>query len=135
MEDHLVYTPLTQLCQLINKTIATKSVELLPWPASEVLVSTSAWLNCQQLVVFYFPKALLLLSLAIILVAYYIYYWLCVVSVPRVVCADERRLKALREHCPAFFEEFWPTIWAPQAHMQTVIRVAIQTFPKSKRKR
>ena len=137
MEDHLVYSHLTQLCQLINRTIATKSVEYLPRQASGLLSTPAglAGLSCDQLVAVYLPMALLLLSLAILLAVYYVYYRVYVVSVPRVVCADERRLSALKKHCPVFFEEFWPTFWAPQAHMQTIIRVAIQTFPKSKRKR
>ena len=140
MEEDLVYSHLTQLCQLINRTIATKSVEYLPRQASDLLsLSTpsglAVGLDCDQLVAVYLPKALLFLSLAILVILYYVYYRVCVVSVPRVVCTDKRRLNALKKHCPVFFEEFWPTFWAPQAHMQTVIRVAIQTFPKSKRTR
>ena len=140
MEEDLVYSHLTQLCQLINRTIATKSVEYLPRQASDLLsLSTPSGLvvglNCDQLVAIYLPRALLFLSLAILLTLYYVYYRVYVVSVPRVVCADERKLSALKKHCPVFFEEFWPTFWAPQAHMQTVIRVVIQTFPKSKRTR
>ena len=134
MEDHLIYGHLTKLCQLINRTITTKSVELLPGQAS-LLITTTSRLDCDTLVELFLPRALILLSLAIILFAYYVYYRLYVVSVPRVVCADEKRLAALKKHCPAFFEEFWPTFWAPQAHMQSIIRVAIQTFPKSVRKR
>ena len=140
MEEDLVYSHLTHLCQLINRTIATKSVEYLPRQASDLLsLSTPSGLteglNCDQLVSVYLPRALLLLSLALLLTLYYVYYRVCVVSVPRVVCTDERKLAALKKHCPVFFEEFWPTFWAPQAHMQTIIRVAVQTFPKSKRTR
>ena len=140
MEEDLVYSHLTQLCQLINRTIATKSAEYLPSQASDLLsLSTPSGLelglNCDLLVAVYLPRALLFLSLALLLTIYYVYYRVCVVSVPRVVCADKRRLSALRKHCPVFFEEFWPTFWAPQAHMQTIIRVVIQTFPKSKRTR
>ena len=133
MEDDVVYSPLSQLCRLINKTIITKSMEYLPRQAGDF--STLPGLICDQLVAVYLSKALLFLSLAILLTIYYVYYRTYVVSVPRVVCADEKRLAALKKHCPVFFEEFWPTFWAPQAHMQTVIRVVIQTFPKSKRER
>lgn len=135
MDDDPVTAHLTQLCRLINNTLATKSAEFLPRHGGLLFPTINLELNCQQLVEFVLPKVVLLLSLAVLLLVYYLYYRLCVVSVPRVVCADERRLRALKKHCPAFFEEYWPTIWAPQAHMQTVIRVAIQTFPKSKRKR
>ena len=134
MEDDLSLTPFSHLCRIINNTFATNSVTLLPWQAGHLLATTSE-LSCDKLVEFVLPRALVLLSLAVLLFAYYAYYRRYVVSVPRVVCADEKRLKALKKHCPAFFEEFWPTVWAPQTHMQTVIRVAIQTFPKSKRKR
>ena len=131
MEEDVVYTHLAKLCRLINRTIVTKSVDLLPWQASPPELG----LDCNVLVESYLPKTLFLLSLITFLIAYYFYYRIYVVSVPKVICADETRLKALKKHCPVFFEEFWPTIWAPQAHMQTVIRVAIQTFPKSERKR
>ena len=131
MEEDVVFTRLAKLCRLINRTIVTKSVDLLPWQASPPELG----LDCNVLVESYLPKTLFLLSLITILIAYYFYYRIYVVSVPKVICADETRLKALKKHCPVFFEEFWPTIWAPQAHMQTVIRVAIQTFPKSERKR
>ena len=69
------------------------------------------------------------------LVFYLVYYREKVVAKPRVVCSDPDKLKVLRRECPALLEEFWPTVWAPQAHMQTIIRVAIQTFPKSERRR
>ena len=135
MEEDILYAPLSHLCRLINRTIATKSIDLLPWQAGHLLSPGAMALDCNRLVESCLPKALLLFSLAALLTLYYIYYRVCVVSVPKVVCADERRLEVLRKHCPVFFEEFWPTIWAPQAHMQTIIRVAVQTFPKSERKR
>ncbi len=80
-----------------------------------------------------FPASFLLLVLMTSL--YLLYYRRRVVGKPRVVCSDPDKLLMLKKECPALFEEFWPTPWASQAHMQTVIRVAIQTFPNSQRRR
>ena len=65
-----------------------------------------------------------------LLCLYAIYYYVFCVGRPRVVCSDRRTLRALRRHCPALFEPYWPTAWAPQAHMQTVLREAIQGSPR-----
>lgn len=67
--------------------------------------------------------------------AYLFYYRLYVVAPPQVVCADVASLAALREHCPALFERYWPTPWASPAYMQTVLRAVIQTYPKPRRRR
>ena len=91
--------------------------------------------DCPTLVHFYLPRLALGAALAAVLLLYLLYYRLAIVARPSVVCSDPDRLAVLRRHCPVFFEEFWPTVWAVQAHMQSIIRVAIQTFPRSKRRR
>ena len=80
-----------------------------------------------------FPGSLVLA--AVVLSSYLVYYRFFVVSKPRVVCADPARLAALETHCPALFEEFWPTVWAPHAFMQTVLRATIGASPRSERER
>lgn len=118
---------LEQLCYLVNETISSTSQELLP-------TSSIIHLNCSRVVGLYIPATLVTAIFAILLVSYMLYYKYCVVAPPKVVCSEQRK-KALMKHCPVFFKEFRPTIWAPQAHMQTVIRVALQTFPKFERRR
>ena len=63
------------------------------------------------------------------------YYHCVIVGAPKVVCSDPHRLDSLIKHCPVFFEKYRPTIWAPLSYMQTIIRVALQTFPKEERRR
>ena len=91
--------------------------------------------DCPTLVEFYLPRIALGAVLALVLLLYLSYYRLVVVAKPMVVCSDSDRLAALRRHCPVFFEEFRPTVWAVQAYMQTIVRAAIQSFPRSERRR
>ncbi|CAI8057051.1 Phospholipase ABHD3 [Geodia barretti] len=60
---------------------------------------------------------------------YVIYYRLFNVTRPRVVCKDADRLQGLRRHCPALFEHYWPTFWAPQGHVQSIVRLLMQQAP------
>lgn len=60
---------------------------------------------------------------------YVIYYRLFNVTRPRVVCKDVDRLEGLRRHCPALFEPYWPTFWAPQGHVQSIVRLLMQQAP------
>jgi len=91
--------------------------------------------DCPTLVEFYLPRIALGAALSLVLLLYLFYYRFVLVAKPMVVCSDSDRLDALRRHCPVFFEEFRPTVWAVQAHMQTIVRAAIQTFPRSERRR
>ena len=56
-------------------------------------------------------------------------------GVPEVYCCDEGKRKALKDYCPILFEPYYPTIWAPQAHMQSIGRAVVQTFPEHPRRR
>ena len=116
---------LEQLCHLVNETITSQ--ELLS-------TSSAVHLDCSRVVGFYVPLSLLATLLVVLLTCYMFHYRYCVVARPKVVCSEQRR-EMLMKHCPVFFKEFCPTIWAPQAHMQTVIRVALQTFPQFERRR
>lgn len=82
------------------------------------------------------PMVLLLL-LGLALLYYVSYYRRRLAGRPEVICRDPERRKVLEEHCPALFQTFHPTIWAPQAHMQTVGRAVLQTFrvPEHPRRR
>ena len=110
------------LCTVLNQT--TNEIFASPLPH-----------DCPTLVHFYLPRLALAAALTAVFLLYLLYYRLAIVARPIVVCSDPDRLAALRTHCPVFFEEFWPTVWAAQAHMQSVIRAAIQFFPRSKRRR
>lgn len=110
------------LCTVLNQT--TNEIFESPLPH-----------DCPTLVHFYLPRLALGAALSVVFLLYLLYYRLAIVARPSVVCSDPDRLAVLRRHCPVFFEEFWPTVWAVQAHMQSIIRVAIQTFPRSKRRR
>lgn len=77
----------------------------------------------------------ILVVLGILLTCYVIYYRRYVVCRPELVCCDPERRRTLEENCPALFQDFYPTIWAPQGHMQTLIRAVCQSFPKHKRRR
>lgn len=75
------------------------------------------------------PRVLFVMCLVGLWVVYIIYYLVFNVLRPRVVCSDERRLRALRQHCPCLFERYWPTVWALHGHVQSTFRVLIQRAP------
>ena len=60
---------------------------------------------------------------------YILYYILFNVKRPRVICCDAQRLRALERHCPALFELYWPTFWAMQGHIQSIVRLLTQQAP------
>jgi hypothetical protein len=78
---------------------------------------------------------LLLLVLGILLACYVVYYRKYAVGPPKLVCSDPERKRVLEEHCPILFQRFYPTMWAIQAHVQTVGRAVLQNYPKLKRRR
>lgn len=71
----------------------------------------------------------------LVLLCYLIYYRRHIAGRPEVICSDPDRRRLLEERCPALFQTFYPTIWAPQAHMQTVGRALLQTHPEHPRRR
>lgn len=126
---------LGRLCQLINKTLLSPTQEILALQTDHY---TSLELSCDNLV----PVVesclpwLIFATLSVVCLSVYLLYYQCVVvGKPKVVCHDTARLQALARHCPVFFEKYHPTVWAPHAYMQTIVRVAIQTFPKQERRR
>ena len=113
---------LGSLCFLLNQT----SQRVLEIPLSpDCSVQLESYLQRVQWVAFFVA----------LLAVYLLYYRVRAVAAPQVVCADSARLAALKEHCPAFFERFWPTAWALPAYMQTIVRATIQTTPKPQRRR
>lgn len=129
----LLHSHLGRLCQLINKTILS--------PTHKLLTDTSynpLELSCDNLVPVVescLPWCLVTALVVSIVSLYLVYYQCAVVGKPKVVCHDANRMQALTERCPVLFEEYRPTLWAPHAYMQTIVRVAIQTFPKLNRRR
>ena len=61
---------------------------------------------------------------------YIIYYLMMVVAKPKVVCSGKRLNAAIVEHCPIFFECYWPPMWAFNNHLMTIIRARLQGFPE-----
>ena len=66
---------------------------------------------------------------------YVIYYLTAVVRKPKVICGDKRLRKAIREHCPIFFEPYWPPLWAFNNHVMTILRAKLQRNPTTHYKR
>jgi len=94
-----------------------------------------AGMECSELaqLAYVLPRVCLAVCSVGLLVLYAIYYYVFAVGPPRVVCCDAGKLRALRSHCPALFENYWPTVWAPQAHVQTILLELTQTSPRQKR--
>ena len=53
-----------------------------------------------------------------------------VVAKPKVICSGKRLKEAIVEYCPIFFECYWPTVWAFNNHLMTIIRARWQRFPE-----
>ncbi len=123
---------LGRLCRLINKTIIMPTADLLP------IHTESIELNCDDVVPVVeicIPWLCLLCAGLTILVVYIAYYQYAMLHKPRITCHDPQRMKDIMKHCPVFFEKYCVTPWAPNAYMQTIVRVVIQTFPKEPRRR
>lgn len=78
---------------------------------------------------------MLFLLLGALLVCYVLYYRKYVAAAPEVICSSQARKRELEEHCPVLFQTFYPTMWAPLAHMQTIGRAILQTYPRHPRRR
>ena len=130
-----LHSHLGHLCRLINKTILSTTSDLLPVQTAHL---KELELSCDSLVPVvesYAPWIFLSLLCLSLLLIYMVYYHCVVVSKPKVVCHDPTHMEALTKYCPVLFEKYRPTPWAPHAYMQTIIRVAAQTFPKQERRR
>ena len=65
-----------------------------------------------------------------LILIYISYYLMMVVAKPKVVCSGKRLKEAIVECCPIFFECYWPTVWAFNNHLMTIIRARWQRFPE-----
>jgi len=63
-------------------------------------------------------------------IAYITYYLTMVVAKPKVICSGKALKEIIAEHCPIFYECYWPVVWAFNSHFMTVIRSRIQYNPK-----
>ena len=63
-------------------------------------------------------------------IAYITYYLTMVVAKPKVICSGKALKEIIVEHCPIFYECYWPVVWAFNSHIMTVIRARIQYSPK-----
>ncbi len=123
------------LCRLINETIISPTSDLLPIRSDHF---KKIELTCDDVVPVLevcIPWLCLFAIGLSLLLLYSAYYQYVMVKNPKVVCHDPGRMEDLKKHCPVFFEKYRLTPWAPNAYMQSIIRVAIQTFPKEKRRR
>ena len=80
-------------------------------------------------------KMLFALVVVLLLVCYVVYYRRYVAGRPELVCCDDKRKKLLEERCPILSQTYFPTIWTPLAHLQSVARPLLQTSPKHTRRR
>ena len=65
-----------------------------------------------------------------LLVIYITYYLMMVVAKPKVICSGKRLKEAIVEYCPILFECYWPTVWAFNNHLMTIIRARWQRSPE-----
>lgn len=114
----LAHLPIHRLCQFVNQTAGDVFHDDPPIrvPLTE----------CNEWVVSFIPHVSFGAVFLALLAAYACYYLVSVVHCPKVVCSDPAKVSWLKEHCPVFFERYWPTVWAPQAHMQTILRTIVQ---------
>jgi predicted alpha/beta-fold hydrolase len=89
------------------------------------------------LAVVYSQSPLMILpSLVGIATLVYVLFYLClVVHRPRIVSSNIELKNALTRSCSTLRKRYWPLIWAPQKHMQTVLRVICQSYPRVQRRR
>ena len=64
-----------------------------------------------------------------LIVIYILYYLMIVVAKPKVICSGKRLKEAIVEYCPIFFEYYWPTVWAFNNHLITLITAKCQHAP------
>lgn len=70
-----------------------------------------------------------------LVIVYFTYYLTMVVAKPKVICSGKTLKEIIVEHCPIFYECYWPIVWAFNSHIMTVIRARIQYSPVVKYKR
>ena len=114
----LAHLPIQRLCQFVNQTAQEVFDDA---PPIRVPVT-----ECNEWVTFFIPHVSMGAMVLALLAVYACHYLLTVVHTPKVVCSDPARVSWLKDHCPVFFEAYWPTAWAPQAHMQTILRAVVQ---------
>lgn len=115
----LAHLPIHRLCQFVNQTAEGMFHDQDPPIRLPVT-------DCKEWVTFFVPHVSLGAAVIALFAVYTCHYLLYVVRPPRVVCSDLAKVKWLEAHCPVFFERYWPTAWAPQAHMQTILRAVVQ---------
>ena len=64
-----------------------------------------------------------------LIVIYVLYYLMMVVGKPKVICSGNRLKEAIIEYCPILFECYWPTVWAFNNHVMTIVRAKCQRCP------
>ncbi|RUS81417.1 hypothetical protein EGW08_010801 [Elysia chlorotica] len=67
---------------------------------------------------------------AVLFILYIAYYLLFVVKYPVIACGDSKYKQFLEDHCPIAKEKFWPTWWAFEGRVQTLLRALIQSCPQ-----
>ena len=83
----------------------------------------------------HFPKHFWSFFLCFIALVYLLYYLKVVVHKPRVMSSSSDLRELLVKECPTLNRKYWPLLWGPQAHMQTVLRVLLQSYPRVKSRR
>eukprot|EP00731_Ephydatia_muelleri_P009626 Em0005g212a len=74
------------------------------------------------------PSAKVTIPVAL-LAAFVAYYLLAVVKKPKVVGGNGELRALYEQHCPSLWESYWPTFWALNAHVSSIVRAFIQRHP------
>ena len=74
------------------------------------------------------PSAKVTIPVAL-LSAFVVYYLLAVVKKPKVAGGNGRLRELYQQHCPSLWESYWPTFWALNAHVSSIVRAFIQRPP------
>ena len=73
-------------------------------------------------------KPLITLPVTVVL-GYFIWYRICAVRKPNLHCREGPLRRFLIKHCPILTERYWPTWWAVNCHMCTILRSVLQKKP------
>ncbi len=77
---------------------------------------------------FFVTKPIISLTLSSVL-CYFIWYRICAVRKPSLHCKEGPLKRYLLEHCTILTERYWPTWWAVNCHMCTILRSTLQKLP------
>ena len=87
------------------------------------------YLDSGQLEIPVFHCSHVLSTATLFLALYFLYYLLFTVNKPRVAGARGKFHSMLMESCPTLSAYYWPTFWAFNCHLNTIVRFVLQRPP------